>query len=202
MFYWPVVFLSLIFFKILFRLEAKGKENIPRIGGFILASNHSSYLDPVLLAVSSCPRQLNFMARHDLFTIPIFGAFIRNARAFPVKRDSADIAGIKESLRRLKQTGGLLVFPEGGRSVGQMGMKVESGIGFIAAKSQVPVVPVFINGAGKALGRNARFVKPAKIKIYFGKPTYFKNSGPDKDTYEDFANRIMQDIKRLSQMKA
>jgi 1-acyl-sn-glycerol-3-phosphate acyltransferase len=199
MLYWPVLFSALILCKILFRLQAKGRENIPSSGGFIIAANHTSFLDPVVLAVS-CPRRLNFMARHDLFTIPLFGAFIRSVRAFPVRRDAADIAGLKEALNRLKKAGGLLVFPEGGRTEGEMSMRAESGIGFIAAKSRVPVVPAFIEGAAKALGRHARFIRPAKIRVYFGKPVYY-NDAELKGSYEQFAVRVMQEIRRISENK-
>ena len=179
MFYSIVRALALIFCKILFRLQAKGIEFIPGVSGFILASNHVSYLDPVVVSVS-CPRQLNFMARHDLFTIPIFGTFIRNLRAFPVRRDVADITSLKQALWYLQQRQGLLLFPEGGRTLGELSQKVEAGIGFLAAKSQAPVVPVFIKGSQRAFGRNACFIRPVKIWVYFGKPIYF-----DESSYKD-----------------
>ena len=219
--------LAFWFFKCFCRLEVKGRDNIPRVGGFILASNHVSFLDPPLVA-GACPRQLNFMARDDLFTIPIFGAFIRAAGSFPVRRDSTTIASIKQALRCLQKAEGLLLFPEGGRTFGGLVKRVERGIGFIALKSQAPVVPVFINGSQRALARNARFIKPAKIRVYFGKPIYptrpmhpvrnFISNGVHptgrmeersngvypknsnlKDDYRGFTNRVMQEINRLSQ---
>lgn len=204
--------------KILFRLEVKGERNIPHAGGFILASNHASYLDPVVLACA-CPRKLNFMARHDLFTIPVLGALISRIGAFPLRRNFADIASIKEALRRLQKAGGLLLFPEGSRSLDGLSQDVQSGIGFMAAKSQAPVVPAFIKGSQRAFGRNARFIKPTKIRVYLGKPIYPvrpmrptekikerpnrvhpKNSNLE-DNYGEFANKIMQEINRLNQMK-
>ena len=90
--------IALVLCKIWFRLEIRGRENIPSSGAFILASNHTSFLDPVVLA-SACPRQLSFMARHDLLTIPIFGAFIRALGSFPIRRGTSDVASLKESLR-------------------------------------------------------------------------------------------------------
>ena len=189
-------FLAWVLCKLLFRLQAKGVENIPRRGGFILASNHVSYLDPVVVGVS-CPRKLNYMARHDLFTIPIFGAFLRQLRSFPVKRGTSDIASIKQGLKYLKQAGGLLVFPEGGRSLDSSLMKPEPGISLIAAKSNVPVIPVFVKGTEKALSRNARYIRLVKIYVYFGKPLYFKNQA-NRVNYQNFANKIMQEIKGLA----
>ena len=189
-------FLSWLITKILFRLDIKGRENIPEAGGFILASNHASYLDPVVLG-AACSRRLNFIARHDLFLIPIFGNLISHLNTFPVRRDKADISGVKEAIHRLKQAGGLVLFPEGGRSLGGLVKRVEAGIGFIAAKSKVPVIPAFVKGSERALGRNARLIRPTKIKVRFGKAIY-PNSDEIKENYEDFANRIMHEINQLS----
>jgi len=154
-----------------------------------------SYLDPVTLGVA-CPRKLNFMARHDLFAIPVFSSFIRSLGAFPLRRDFADIASIKEALRRLRQGWGLVLFPEGSRAFDGLERKAEPGIGFIAAKSDVPVVPAYISGTQKALPRHARFIRLTKIRVYFGKPVYPEGS----DNYEGFASRILQEIKRLGEM--
>ncbi len=220
-------FLLIPLFRIIFRLEVKGSDNFPRAGGFILASNHVSYLDPIVLGVA-CPRQLNFMARHDLFTIPIFGAFIRSVGAFPLRRNSADIVSIKEALRRLRRAGGLVLFPEGRRSPKEVSQDAQPGIGFIAVKSQVPVVPAFIDGTQRALGRNARFIRPTRVRVYFGRPIYpvrpvrpvrdlisngvrsmerikekskgvYSDNKSLRSNYEDFANGIMKEIDRLSQ---
>jgi len=181
----------------MFQLEVKGRNNIPKAAGFILASNHASYLDPIVLGVAS-PRKLNFMARHDLFSIPFFGSLIRNVGAFPLRRNSADIASLKEALRRLQQARGLLLFPEGSRAFGGSAQKAEPGVGFIAARSQAPVVPTFVSGSQRALGHNARFIRLAKVKVYFGKPIYLKNRELKK-SYDDFARRVIQEIKRLGQ---
>ncbi|MFH1678346.1 MAG: lysophospholipid acyltransferase family protein [Candidatus Omnitrophota bacterium] len=190
-------FLAGVFSNFFFRLEVRGKNNIPRIGGFILASNHASYLDPIVLAVA-CPRRLSFMARDNLFSIPFFGALLRKIGVFPLRRDYADISSIKEAIRRLKQAGGLLVFPEGTRASESLEQKAKPGVSFIAAKSRVPLVPAFVQGSNRALRRNARFIRPAKIKVYFGSPVY-PGEGGIKDNYEDFATRVMQKIKQLNQ---
>jgi len=189
--------LLLFLLKSFFRLEVKGRENLPRAGGFILASNHLSYLDPTVLGAAS-PRPLHFMARHDLFEIPIFGAFIRNVGAFPVRRNFADIAGIKEALRYLRKAQGIVLFPEGSRYSGNgLSQEVQPGVGLMAMRSQTPVVPAFINGTQRALGRHARFIRPAKIRVYFGKPIYPKHIDR-KDDYGYFASRVIQEINRLN----
>ncbi len=200
MFYKLAVSLAFLFSKIVFRLEINGAENIPSGsgGGFILASNHASYVDPAVLA-AACPRQIRFMARHDLFKIPVFGAFINALGAFSVKRDSADLASIKNALDILSKSKGLLIFPEGSRSLGKIGDVAEPGISFIASKSRVPVIPVFIEGSDKAFGRHARFIRPFKIKVHFGQPIFYTTTDASKrHSYEKFAAAIMQAIKQLS----
>ena len=207
--------LLLLLFQFFFRLEVKGKSNVPKTGGFILASNHVSYLDPLVLGVA-CPRPLNFLARHDLFKIPLFGAFIHAVGAFPLRRNFADVASIKEALRRLREASGLVLFPEGSRSFQGFDRNAQPGIGFIASKSQVPVVPAFIKGTQRALGRHARLIRPTKIRVYFGKRLYpvrpmcsagrirdrsnevYTENSNRKDSYGYFADKVMHEIRRLS----
>ena len=102
MFYLIFRLIILLFFKILFRLKVYGRSNVPKEGAFILASNHSSYLDPPAVGVAS-PRVLHFMARHDLFNNWAFGMLIRALNAFPVKRGGIDPSAFKEAIERLKK---------------------------------------------------------------------------------------------------
>jgi 1-acyl-sn-glycerol-3-phosphate acyltransferase len=181
-------------FKILFRLKVKGAENIPKHGGFILASNHVSFLDPLALGAAS-GRNFNFMARHDLFSVPLFGKLIAAVNAFPVKRDSADKTALKEAMRRVKSGGALALFPQGSRqSSGSALEQPQPGIGFLAAKLAVPVIPAFISGTEKALPRHAKFIRLTPISVSFGKQISIEGRMP----YEDIAMRIMDDIRHLA----
>ena len=178
----------------LFRLKATGKENIPEKGGFLIASNHTSYLDPIAVGVV-CPRRLHYMARHDLFKNALFAWILKYSCAFPVKRKSADLGALKEAMRRLKNGEGLLVFPEGGRQTDVHLSQAEAGVGFLAAKSGVPVIPAFISGTDRAWPRNAKFIKVAtKISVHFGKQIYIEGRMP----YQDIARKIMENIRHLS----
>ena len=181
-------------FKIFFRIEVRGAENIPKHGGFILASNHVSFLDPLALGAAS-GRNFNFMARDSLFKIPVFGSLIKAVDAFPVKRDSADKAALKEAMRRVKSGGALALFPEGSRqSNGSVLEQPQPGIGFLAAKLAVPVIPAFISGTEKALPRHAKFIRLARVSVSFGKQISIEGRMP----YEDIAMRIMDDIRHLA----
>lgn len=184
----------ILIFKSLFYFKVEGAENIPPKGGFILASNHTSYLDPLVLG-SACRRKLNFMARDNLFSNPIFSSILSAVGAFPVKRNSADLGALKEAMRRLKKGLPLTLFPEGSRQGGGVFSKdPQPGIGFLAAKLEIPVVPAFIKGTQAALPRGAKFIRRAKISVYFGKQINIERRLP----YQDIALAIMKGIEDLS----
>ena len=167
---------------------------MPKKGGFILASNHVSYLDPVMVGVA-CPRKLNYMARHDLFSNSFFSWWLFSVGAFPVKRKTADISALKEAIRRVESGGALLLFPEGGRVDAEtVNKRPEAGVGFLVSRLNVPVIPVFVSGAQKALPKGARFIRPRKVSVFFGKPL----SVDVKMPYQEIADRIMCDIRQLA----
>jgi 1-acyl-sn-glycerol-3-phosphate acyltransferase len=164
---WIARSLSYIFLRVFCGFEIRGQENVPRKGGFILAGNHMSYLDPVAFA-AACPRALSFMARDTLFNRPFFGAFIRSLQAFPLKRNAADLGAIKEAVRRLKVGRGLLVFPEGTRGAGGALKEAQAGVGFLARKAVVPVIPAYVEGTDAVMPKGAKGMKFAKVRIIFG----------------------------------
>ena len=185
-----------VFFKILFRIQAKGLENIPESGGFILASNHVSLLDPIALA-SICNRhniRLNYMSKEELFRNPFFAFLITRLGLFPVKRKSHDVGAIREALRRLKGGMPLLLFPEGGRSSGGDILDTQPGAAMLSVHTSVPILPAFVKGSENALPKGARFIRLKKIIVYFGKPFYIEKS---KD-YQKATNRIKDAIVALS----
>lgn len=185
--------LAILIFKVLFRIKVWGKKNIPKKAGFILVSNHLSYLDPVALGVA-CPRKLNFMAKHDLFSNPLSSWFISRLGAFRVKRGAADISALKEAIKRLKNGNALAIFPEGSRSVTLASNPPQAGVGFLVAKLDVPVIPAFIRGTDVCLPRGAKFIKPRTISVYFGKQISLERRRP----YQDIASDIMKSIRRLA----
>ena len=181
--------------KFVFGLQVKGREHIPKKGGFILASNHTSYIDPVAVGVAS-PRRLSYMARHDLFSHYFFAWLLRAIEVFPVKRDSADLSALKEAMHRVQdKQQGLLLFPEGTRSTtGEISSVVEPGIGFLVAKLNVPVIPVFVKGAMEALPRGAKSYRRNRISVSFGEQIFIERRMP----YQDIAKKIMEEIRHLS----
>lgn len=187
-------FFFAVFFRVFFFLKVRGQENFPRSGGFIVASNHVSYLDPILLGVAS-PRSLNYMARDTLFRNSFFGWILKQVHVFPLKRNFADLGAIKEALKRMKSGRGILLFPEGTRSHdGQMKGGLE-GVGFLARKGKVPVIPAYVHGADRAWPKHARFFRPACIQIVFGKP--LGPFGGQEISDAELTRQIMQQIRGL-----
>ncbi|MCM8757913.1 MAG: 1-acyl-sn-glycerol-3-phosphate acyltransferase [Candidatus Omnitrophica bacterium] len=180
--------------KILFNIKIEGKQFIPKKGAFILASNHLSYLDPIVLGVA-CPRRLNFMARDDLFSIPVFSSLIRFLGAFPIKRYSADISSFKEAFKRLKRGNPIVVFPQGRRVFSDEPYSALPGIGFLAVKSNVSVIPSYIKGTDEALPINAKFIRLKPIRVTFGKEIYIERRKPYN--YQEVSDQIMEAIRRL-----
>lgn len=160
-----------------------------------MASNHVSFIDPVAVGVAS-PRRLNYMARHDLFSNYFSAWLLRGIEVFPVKRDSADLSALKEAIHRVKdKQGGLLIFPEGARSItGKISLEAQPGIGFLAVKLGVPVIPVFVKGTREALPKGAKFFRRHKICVSFGEQIFIERRMP----YQNIARKIMEEIRRLS----
>ncbi|MEW6088651.1 MAG: lysophospholipid acyltransferase family protein [bacterium] len=201
MWYKVVHIVSNVLSKILFGLERKGIENFPGKGPVILASNHLSFLDPIIIPTAS-RRRMHFMAKAELFTVPVLGWLVKIFNAFPVKRGVLDKSALKNSLDVLKEGNVLLLFPEGTRSPTGEIQEAKPGIGFIVYHSRVPVVPVFVTGTDKAFPRGAWMVRPKKVKVIFGKPLnfdkYLSQKG-SKDIYTQIGKDIMCAIKLLSE---
>lgn len=190
----------ILLFKILFRVRVRGKENIPKSGNFLIASNHVSFLDPIAVGVAS-PRPLNFMARDDLFNNKAFGWLIKNLNTFPVKREEKDdIGAIREALRRLKKGDGLVIFPEGGRGDSDRLREGKIGVALLAYKSGAPIIPALVKGADKALPKDARFIRLKPISVTFGRSILASElalKGDKKDRYKEVTEMVMDAISKL-----
>jgi 1-acyl-sn-glycerol-3-phosphate acyltransferase len=132
-------------FKLLFRLKIKGQQHLPKEGPFIVASNHASYLDPILLGLAVYPKRVKFMAKAELFRLPVFNLLISQLGAFPVKREMGQWAAIKTASQILKTKGVLGIFPEGTRHKDKLG-PAQLGAALVALKTKAPIIPVAIKG--------------------------------------------------------
>lgn len=169
MFYRLAKTLVLPFIYLFFWPRVEGIENFPQDGKVIVYSNHTSNFDPMVLGVLM-PRKIHFMAKEELFRIPVFGSLIKSLGAFPVKRGKVDISAIKQSIRILKEGQVLGMFPEGTR--GQSGelQSFAHGIAAIAVRAQSPVIPVAINGGYRCFRPiTVRVGRPIEYNEYYGK---------------------------------
>jgi 1-acyl-sn-glycerol-3-phosphate acyltransferases len=175
-------------YKLLFRLEARGEEHIPEHGPVILASNHISNFDPPTVGIY-VRRKVHFMAKEELFRIPVFGALIKSFGAFPVKRGGVSKDAIKSAIELLKAGNVMGIFPEGTR--GSEG-SAKKGAAMIALRSEAAVVPVAIIGSYKPF---------RKMLVCYGQPidltAIIDESSPDK--LEQVTEAIMASIRKLAQ---
>ena len=190
--------LALITFKVFFGIEIKGRRNIPSRGAVILASNHCSYLDPIVLGLLT-PRKLNFLAKEELFKNFLFKQLITALGAFPLKRDKLDRRAYQQALHLLSQDRILALFPEGTRSKSQKIGKLRQGATRIALKSKVPLIPVVIKGTGKALPPGKKLIRPSKIKVQVGKPISINGFPKEKENSIDILQRkLREELQKLA----
>ena len=159
-------------FRILFSVEYYGLENVPAGGPVILAGNHPSYLDPLLI-ILPIKRVIRFMAWDALFRVPLLGLIIKAMGAFPVDiRRGKGEAAYREALRVLTSGEALGIFPEGQRSErGPMG-EMRTGTARLAIETGAPIVPITIGGASRAWPKHRLLPKPAKIVVRYHKPIH------------------------------
>lgn len=173
--------------KPIYRFEVIGKENFPAEGGVLLCSNHIDNLDPPVVGINA-PRPVYFMAKEELFNVPVLGKILPDLNAFPVKRGMSDREALRKGLGILKEGNVLGLFPEGTRSkTGQLG-KGLAGAGFFALRSEAHVVPCAIIGPYKAFSR---------LKVVYGKPIDMKELRERKASAEETTELIMSEIRKL-----
>jgi 1-acyl-sn-glycerol-3-phosphate acyltransferase len=184
-------FIFKVYLLIFNRITIKGYENIPQSGGLIICSNHIHWLDPILIAVY-IKRKISYMAKAELFKNKFFAIILKGINVFPVKRGTADIAAIKNSLKLIKNGNVLGIFPEGTRSKDGNLKPAEPGVALIAIKTQAPVIPIRISGSYKIFD---------SINLTFGKPISFIEYGETKlsgEQINELSQLIMKEIGKLA----
>jgi len=188
----------LIVFKIFYRLSVTGQDNIPETGSAILVANHTSFLDPPMVAVS-CKRHISFMGKAELFKVPILSTLLRSFETFPVNRNKVDLKAFRTAFGRLKQGRLLGVFPEGTRRrVGPKKMgSLEPGAAYLILKSGTPMIPVGISGTDKVIPTGKRLPRFPKVTVVIGKPVHFNIEKPSQENISEVTGRIEKDIVSL-----
>ncbi|AWB45030.1 1-acyl-sn-glycerol-3-phosphate acyltransferase [Paenibacillus sp. CAA11] len=178
-----------VLYKLLFRLEGHGLHHVPREGGVLLCSNHISNFDPPTIGIL-LKRKVHFMAKAELFNIPVLGWLFRELGAFPVKRGGVSKESIKTTLKLLRGGEIIGIFPEGTRSrTGEIG-EGNKGAATFALRSDAVVIPVAIMGSYKLF---------RKMKVVYGPPVDLDEfrENPGTDAAELATARIMSEIVKL-----
>ncbi|RMH01160.1 MAG: 1-acyl-sn-glycerol-3-phosphate acyltransferase [Aquificota bacterium] len=187
-------------FRFVFRVFVFGLENIPE-GACIVASNHRSHLDPPVLN-SVFPEPLRFLAKEELFRVPLLGGLLPHMGALPVRRGSGDVEVLELSMELLHKGCKVCIFPEGTRANPGEFLKPKLGVGLLAIRSGKPVLPVYIEGTDRVLPRDAKLPKLGNpIRVYIGKPKVYTEEDNLRG-YRKVAQDIMESIKELSRNAA
>jgi len=168
------------------RLRVIGAENVPLSGPLIVACNHVSYFDPPALG-SAAPRPLRYMAKAELFKIPVLGPAIAALGAYPVDRSRGDVSAIKRSLDVLRTGAALGIFPEGTRNPSGT-IQAQQGVALLATLSGAPVLPAYVDGTADAW-RLHRFT------VVFGELMRFERT--QKASREDLAKHTDEIMNRV-----
>ena len=154
------------YFRLYHAFEIRGRHEIPK-GSYLLVSNHVSFLDPPALGCIQF-RDCAFMARASLFEIPVLALFLELVGCIPLRRERADRKAIAASFRYIAEGRPLIIFPEGTRGSGQELLPFKRGFIEIAAKTDIPILPVCITGSQRAWPRGNVFPRPVRITIHVG----------------------------------
>ncbi|WP_033543830.1 lysophospholipid acyltransferase family protein [Planococcus sp. CAU13] len=171
----------------LYRFEVTGTEKFPKQGGILLCSNHIHALDPPVVGMTA-PRTVHFMAKEELFKVPVLGRILPQVNAFPVKRGMSDREALRSALKILKNGDVVGLFPEGTRSDDGILKKGLSGAGFFALRGDADVMPCAIIGPYKPF---------RKVKVVYGDPVLMAPYRERKASAEEVTTVIMASIQQL-----
>ena len=199
--YW-LTFIVNIYLKIYHRVRVINPENIPKSGSGVIASNHLSHLDGIIIKSITAfytRRKINFLAAEDVYNKNFLFRFLCDlGNCIPVKRATSDRVALLKVIKLLKKENLCGLFPEGQRSRdGKIG-QAKLGVAIMALKSGSPIVPLAIKGTFEAFPRKTKFIKPATVILKFGTPLqYAVEKKPSKERINEVRDEIMNRIQKL-----
>jgi len=199
--YWLVRNSTSVLSRTYLRASYQGLENMPATGAFVLAPVHRSNLDFALMSVLT-KRHLRYMGKESLWKRPWFGRIIAAMGAYPVSRGKADREALRRTIEVLGEGDGLVLFPEGTRRSGPVVEELYEGAAFVASRAGVPIVPVGIGGTEQAMGKGARFPRPAKVRVIVGPPLVPPplpegKRHPSRKAIHELTHSLQRELQRL-----
>ncbi|MGH9119852.1 MAG: lysophospholipid acyltransferase family protein [Acidimicrobiales bacterium] len=187
------------FCRVFWRLDISGADHLPRDTPFILAPVHRSNIDTLLVAAIT-RRRMRYMGKATLWKYRWFGWLITALGAFPVRRGSADREALRICQEVLENGEPLVVFPEGTRQVGPLVEKVFDGPAYLAAKMDVPLIPVGIGGSERAMPKGSKLLRPVRTVVIVGEPMRAEPSATGRVTRSSvrrLSERLLSEVQRL-----
>lgn len=183
-------------FWLLMRIEVEGEEHVPPEGPLIVAINHMSLMDPPLIG-AFFPRDLEMMAKVELFRRPVIGWVVRHYGAFPVHRGEADLRALKHAMRALRAGHAILMAPEGTRSKTHQLQRGKEGVALVAVRTGAPVLPVALYGQENWWRDLLRLRRP-RVHIRIGEPIPVeRNRKADRRALQAITTKVMRGLARL-----
>jgi 1-acyl-sn-glycerol-3-phosphate acyltransferase len=185
-----------------FRCRVVGRENWPAAGGALICANHQSYLDPPLVGLT-CPRRLTYLGRTTLFENKLLAPIITFLDTIPIDREGGGLAGLKETLRRLKRGDMVLIFPEGTRTRDGQMQPLKPGFCAVARRSKVPLVPVALDGAYDIWPRTSPLPRGGRLAVVIGQPISVADVAQfsDEELMAELARRIQSCLMEAQRLR-
>ncbi len=179
-----------------FGLKVTGEDHVPARGPVIIAANHASQMDPLVLA-AALPRRVTFLAAAELLMMPVLGPLVRPFHPVPIKRGRFDRHAIKECLEHLGRGEALVIFPEGKISIDGRLQPPHEGLAFLAYHASVPVIPMGLNGTYQVWPLGTRVPHHGKIVVQIGK-AIMPEGAPTRENEAVLTARLMEAIAGLA----
>jgi 1-acyl-sn-glycerol-3-phosphate acyltransferase len=192
-----VYMISFRFMRAFFGFQVTGEERFPKTGGVIVAVNHASNYDPVVVGIA-CPRQLTSLGKIELFQNPLVGKLLRHLGAIPLHRGMADPSALRTAADTLAAGKPLLMFPEGTRSKTGELQRSRRGVGMLAVRGNVPILPTYLYGSFHMFRNLFR----RRVMIHFGKPINIERYRSMRLSVKELYCRIGDDtMARIKELK-
>jgi 1-acyl-sn-glycerol-3-phosphate acyltransferase len=186
--------------KLFGRIQVIGGSNIPRDRPFILAPVHRSNIDFALVSLVT-KRRMRYMGKDSIFKFKFLNPFFHALGAFPVHRGAADREALRTSIAVIESGQPLVMFPEGTRQSGPVVEELFDGTAYVAAKTQVPIVPVGIGGSEAAMPKGSKVIHPAKLVLIVGQPldppAPRESGGTSRRAVKELTDQLRGELQKL-----